>query len=71
MSPKGLLSFTIGGVLLIFAVYLVLWGALSETRIQYSSSQPLIYGSILGFVAFLLLGVGLYSIIESAVSSKK
>ena len=71
MSLKGLVSFAIGGVLLVFAIYLVVWGALSETRIQYSSHQPLIYGSILGFAAFLLLGVGLYFIIESAVSSKK
>ncbi|MDH5663899.1 MAG: hypothetical protein OEY90_05485 [Candidatus Bathyarchaeota archaeon] len=71
VSLKGLVSFAVGGVLLILAIYLVVWGALSETRIQYSSHGPLINGLILGFAAFILLGVGLYFIIESAVSSKK
>jgi len=71
MSLKGLVSFAIGGVLLIFAIYLVVLGVQFEARIQYSSQGPLINALILGFAAFLLLGLGLFLIIESAVSPKK
>jgi len=66
VSLKGLFSFAIGGVLLIFAIYLVVLGVQSEVPLG-----PLINGLILGFTAFLLLGLGLFLIIESAVSSKK
>jgi len=71
VSLKGIVSFAIGGVLLIFAIYLVVLGVQFETRIQYSSHGPLINGLILGFAAFILLGLGLFLIIESAVTPKK
>jgi hypothetical protein len=47
MSIRGILCFAIGGALLIFSLYLVFYGALSEIRIQYSSHGPLINGLIL------------------------
>lgn len=66
MSLKGLVSFAIGGVLLVFTLYIVFWGALSQSP----SVGTLINGLAIGFVAFLLIGLGLFLIIESAVSSK-
>jgi len=67
MSLKGLVSFAVGGVLLLFVLYLVI----SSAQSPYSSFGPLINGIALGFAAFLLLGFGLFLIIESAVTSKK
>jgi len=67
MSLRGLISFAVGGSLLLFVLYLVILSAQSS----YSSIGPLINSVVLGFTAFLLLGLGLFLIIESAVSSKK
>jgi len=71
MNLKGLFSFAAGGVLLIFVLYFVFSSALSEQRIAYSSFVPLVNGLALGFVAFLLLGLGLSLIVESAAASRR
>jgi len=64
LSLKGVFTFAVGGVLLLFALYLVFMSAQSE----YVQLGPLINGLILGFTAFLLLGLGFLLITESAVA---
>jgi hypothetical protein len=70
MSIRGILCFAIGGALLIFSLYLVFYGALSEIRIQYSSHGPLINGLMIGFVAFILLEIGIHFIISEKKLAK-
>ena len=58
--------FSIGGALLLFAIYLVI----STPQSPYSSGSIVVILAI-GFVGFWLLAEGLYGIIESATASKK
>jgi len=67
VSLKGLVSFALGGSLLLFVLYLVVQSAQSP----YSGLGPLMNAVVLGFATFLLLGLGLFLIIESAVASRK
>jgi hypothetical protein len=67
LSLKGVVSFAIGGTLLIFALYFVI----SDAQSPYSGLGSLINGIALSFATFLLLGIRVYMITESAVSSKR
>ncbi len=71
MNLKGLTSFTVGGVLLIYVLHPVVSSALSEQGTPYSSHGPLINSIVLGFAAFPLTGLGLSPITESAYTPKK
>jgi len=63
----GLMSFALGGVLLIFMLYLIV----SSAQSPYLSRGGLINGLAFGFAAFLLLGLGLFLIVRSAVANVK
>jgi len=67
MSLRGLISFAVGGTLLLFALHLVI----ASAQFEYFEFGTLMNGMALGFLAFILLGLGLSSIIESATASKK
>jgi len=67
VNTVGLFCFALGGALLLFSFYAIIQGAQSP----YLSMGPLIYGVTFGFTAFLLIGIGLFLIIESAMALKK
>jgi len=66
MSLGGLFSFAVGGSILIFVLYLTIVSGQSP----YFNGLFMLFVP-LGFIAFLMLGLGLYLIIQSAVSLKK
>jgi len=67
MSLRGLISFAVGGTLLLFVLYLVI----SSAQSAYFEFGTLMNGMALGFLAFILLGLGLSLMTESAIASKK
>ena len=65
MSLGGILSFAAGGASFVVAIGFVLSDALHATI-----GGGFFYGSLFGFLAFLLMGVGLYAILRSLNSDK-
>ena len=61
------MSFALGGVLLIFTLYFIV----SSAQSPYLSLGGLINGLSFGFAAFLLLGLGLFLVVRSAVANVK
>ncbi len=64
---KGIITFALGGVFLVFACGLV---NLFFTREPASFSQG-ITGLVLAVIGFLFVGVGLWGIIQDAVATKQ
>ena len=61
----GPLLFAGGAVFLLLAFYFIIEVAMSPAPLSYESQQFL-EGLVYGFIAFLLIGRGLWSIIRSA-----
>ena len=70
MGLRGLISFGAGGAILLIAFYEILANA--QTQTTYNNPYPLILQSaILGFVSFLLIGLGVLLIIRWAQQEAK
>jgi len=70
MGLRGLISFGAGGAILLIALYEILANA--QTQTTFNNPYPLILQSaILGFVSFLLIGLGVLLIIRWAQQEAK
>jgi Na+-transporting NADH:ubiquinone oxidoreductase subunit NqrB len=65
-SFKGVMSFSCGGAILLFALFLVVGAAENPL----SGPGPAVYGVVLGFLAFFLLAIGIDLILESGARAK-
>ncbi len=68
MVVKGLISFGVGGAFLLLALTEIF---ASLTSYYYNPYQLTLQSAILGFLSFLLIGLGLYLLVKEAKQEKQ